>query len=76
VGKGTRHFKPLEDYRFFHHGSAGLKRRNNERKHQIQNHSNTNINLNFRKQHQRKLKKSSTKSTLKKQQVLMVNQLK
>jgi hypothetical protein len=43
---------------------------------QIQNHSNTNINLNFRKQHQRKVKKSSTKSTLKKQQVLMVNQLK
>jgi len=31
AGKGTRHFNPLEDYRFFHPGSAGLKHRNNGR---------------------------------------------
>jgi hypothetical protein len=24
-GKGTRHFNPLEDYRFFHHWFSGVK---------------------------------------------------
>ena len=25
AGKGTRHFNPLEDYRFFHHLFSGVK---------------------------------------------------
>jgi len=25
AGKGTRHFNPLEDYRFFHHWFSGVK---------------------------------------------------
>jgi hypothetical protein len=25
VGKGTRYFNPLEDYRFFHHWFSGVK---------------------------------------------------
>jgi len=29
--KGTRHFNPLENYRFFHHWFSGVKRRNNGR---------------------------------------------
>jgi hypothetical protein len=32
AGKGTRHFNPLEDYRFSTTGSAGLKLRDNGRK--------------------------------------------
>jgi hypothetical protein len=25
AGKGTKHFDPLEDYRFFHHWFSGVK---------------------------------------------------